>query len=326
MAALSSQRFEFPAMGSRCELTLYDESPVEARRLASLLVDEVRRLEQKYSRYRQDSVTSAINASAGNNIGIDLDKETEALFGHARSCFEQSGGLFDITAGLLSRAWDFRQRKIPDAATIRRLRENIGLDRLSWRNARLRLPAAMEVDFGGIVKEYAADSAARLGRKLGILHGLVNLGGDLAVIGPQPGDRPWPVGIVDPEGHQATDQQAAGRGDQGQQENGGADGGGAIMARIELRSGGLASSGDYARFFDYGGKRCSHLINPQTGWPSTGMRAVSVAAPLCTVAGSMATIAMLMDSDAAESWLSDSGLPYSYMRADGSRASSAPVS
>lgn len=316
MAALNSQRFEFPAMGSRCEITLYNESPQETRRLAGRLVDEVRRLEQKYSRYREDSVTTAINASAGDHVGVDLDEETEALFGHARSCFEQSGGLFDITAGLLSRAWDFRQRRMPDADTIRRLRENIGLDRLSWRNARLSLPAAMEVDFGGIVKEYAADSAARLGRKLGIAHGLVNLGGDLAVIGPQPGDRPWPVGIVDPEGRKAADIKS---------QNGAANGGGPIMARIELSAGGLASSGDYARYFDYGGKRYSHLINPHTGWPSTGMRAVSVAAPLCTVAGSMATIAMLMDSEAAESWLFDSGLPYSYMRADGSRASSAPT-
>jgi thiamine biosynthesis lipoprotein len=85
------------------------------------------------------------------------------------------------------------------------------------------------------------------------------------------------------------------------------------MAKIELNDGGLASSGDYERFFMHEGKRYSHILNPMTGWPSNGLRAVSIAANLCSVAGSAATIAMLKDESEAKAWLKDSGLACVYM-------------
>ena len=147
----------------------------------------------------------------------------------------------------------------------------------------------MQIDFGGIVKEYAADSVARLARSLGVEHGLVNLGGDFSVIGSQPGNKPWAVGICSPVSESG------------------------IMAKIDLLDGGLASSGDYERFFMHQGLRYSHILNPMTGWPSNGLRAVSIAANLCSVAGSVATIAMLKDELEAKAWLKDSGLAYVYM-------------
>ena len=85
------------------------------------------------------------------------------------------------------------------------------------------------------------------------------------------------------------------------------------MAKLDLQFGGLASSGDYARYFVHAGNRYSHILNPKTGWPCRGLRAVSVAASLCTVAGSMATIAMLKDEQDAISWLEDSGVAFVYM-------------
>ena len=150
----------------------------------------------------------------------------------------------------------------------------------------------MELDFGGIVKEYAADAAAKLGRALGVTHGLINLGGDFAVIGPQPDEQAWTIGVANPKEARS------------------------LMAKIDLLDGGLASSGDYERFFMYEGKRYSHILNPKTGWPSHGLRAVSVAANLCTVAGSMATIAMLQEENEAISWLQESGLSHVYMGSD----------
>ena len=90
------------------------------------------------------------------------------------------------------------------------------------------------------------------------------------------------------------------------------------MAKIDLLDGGLASSGDYERFFMHEGTRYSHILNPKTGWPSSGLRAVSVAANLCTVAGSVATIAMLKEEHEAISWLQESGLSHVYM--DGEEA------
>ena len=286
------KRFSFKAMGSYCEIQLYDESRVNAKQIVRQISAEVSRLESKYSSYRNDNVVADINYSAGNRLGIKIDSETTALFRHALSCYEQSNGLFDVTAGVLNRIWDFRSGKVPSQQEIDELLPLVGFNKLSWRKSRLLMPAHMEIDFGGIVKEYAADAAAKLGRALGVTHGLINLGGDFAVIGPQPDEQAWTIGVANPKEARS------------------------LMAKIDLLDGGLASSGDYERFFMYEGKRYSHILNPKTGWPSHGLRAVSVAANLCTVAGSMATIAMLQEENEAISWLQESGLSHVYMGSD----------
>ena len=280
-------------MGSHCEIQLYCDSRITAKHINGQLTQEIERLEAKYSRYRSDSVVSIINRQAQQQLTTAIDYETRALFDHALSCYEQSDGLFDITAGALSKIWDFRTAAVPSPALIAATLENIGLHKLNWQDSNLTLPAGMEIDFGGIVKEYAADSAANLARTLGCKSGLVNLGGDFAVIGPHPQTTTWPIGIVNPEDH-----------------NG-------VMATLELQSGGLASSGDYARYFSHEGMRYSHILNPKTGWPSRGLRAVSIAHSLCTVAGSMATIAMLKDEQQAICWLKESGVPHVYMGQNG---------
>lgn len=284
-------------MGSLCEIQLFHDSRIEAKHLARQLIAEVNRLERKYSRYLPESLVSTINDSARKQLPIKIDHETEALLDHAQSCFQTSEGYFDITAGVLSKLWDFRAAKIPDEDAIANALSRIGFQKLRWQDCTLIMPPDMEIDFGGIVKEYAADACAALARSLGFASGLVNLGGDFAVIGPHPHTHFWPIGIVNPENHQRA------------------------IATLNLVSGGLASSGDYARFFIHQGKRYSHLINPKTGWPSSGLRAVSVTHSLCTVAGSLATIAMLKEQDEAIEWLSHSGAAYVYMTRDGHTAS-----
>lgn len=280
------ERFAFKAMGSFCEIQLFDESRMQAKKLARHLSGEASRLEKKYSRFREDSFLSQINNSAGNKLGLAIDDETQLLFEHALNCFEQSDGLFDVTAGVLNRIWDFRNAQVPDQQQIDTALSHVGLHKVAVENHHIHLPRDMEIDFGGIVKEYAADSIARLARSLGIAHGLVNLGGDFSVIGAQPGGEPWPVAISSPDPNVG------------------------IMARIRLFDGGLASSGDYERCFIHEGKRYSHILNPKTGWPCSGLRAVSVAANLCSVAGSVATIAMLQDEESAKALLENSGLAY----------------
>lgn len=283
------KHFSFKAMGSFCEIQLVDESRIRAKNVVNQLADEVARLEKKYSRFREDSFLSEINFSAGNKLGLAIDKETQSLFDHALNCFEQSDGLFDITAGALNEIWDFKKARVPSQAQIDAAQSHVGLNKVSCKDSHIHLPRDMQIDFGGIVKEYAADSVARLARGLGVEHGLVNLGGDFSVIGSQPGNKPWAVGISSP----VSDND--------------------VIAKIELSDGGLASSGDYERFFMHEGERYSHILNPMTGWPSNGLRAVSIAANLCSVAGSVATIAMLKDESAAKTWLEDSGLAYVYM-------------
>jgi thiamine biosynthesis lipoprotein len=283
------KHFSFKAMGNLCEIQLFAESRIHAKKLANQLTAEVARLEKKYSRFREDSFLSEINSSAGNKLGLAIDDETQSLFDHALNCFEQSDGLFDITAGALNEIWDFKKALVPSQKQIDATLAHVGLNKISCNDSHIYLPQNMQIDLGGIVKEYAADSVARLARSLGVEHGLVNLGGDFSVIGSQPGNTPWAVGISSPI-----------------PESG-------VMAKIDLTDGGLASSGDYERFFMHKGLRYSHILNPITGWPSNGLRAVSIAANLCSVAGSATTIAMLKDESGAKTWLEESGLAYVYM-------------
>ncbi len=285
----SLKHFSFQAMGSHCEIQIFSESRIEAKQLTQRLAGEIARLEKKYSRFEPRSSLSDINNSHGYKMGIKIDSETQALFNHALSCYEQSEGLFDVTAGILHHIWNFQSGIPPVQTQIDEMLPYIGFHKLSIRKSRLYLPRNMQIDFGGIVKEYAADATAKLARDLGIEQGLINLGGDFAVIGPQPGDKPWTIGVANPKEDRS------------------------LMAKVDIARGGLASSGDYERFFEYQGKRYSHILNPKTGWPSSGLRAVSVASPLCTVSGSFATIAMLKDEEDAKKFLKESNLSHVYM-------------
>jgi len=286
------KRYGFQAMGVPCEIQIYDSSRISARQKIQELAREVMRLDKKYSRYRRDSLITEINLAAGNKLGTLIDTETRNLLNHALKCFEESEGLFDITAGGLYRLWDFRQGLIPAQDAIDKVLQSVGFHKLNRKGQRLHLPAGMELDLGGVVKEYAADSSVKMARQMGIKHGLINLGGDFAVIGPHPDGQPWTVGIANPNARRS------------------------MMAKIDLSQGGLASSGDYERYFEVEGERYSHILNPKTGWPSKGLRAVSVAGNLCIVAGSIATIAMLKPESEAIAWLEESGLPHVYMTGD----------
>ncbi|MEQ8954845.1 MAG: FAD:protein FMN transferase, partial [Gammaproteobacteria bacterium] len=289
----SFHRFGFKAMGSFCEVQLYHTSRIEAKRISQLLAGEAARIERKYSRLRTDSVLSDINFSAGAKLGIKIDSETKSLFELARTCFEKSDGMIDITAGILNRIWNFHKGKVPEQKAIDALLPRIGFDRVKWNRSRLYLPHGMEIDFGGLVKQYASDSVARRGRDLGIKHGLVNLGGDFAVIGAQPGNKPWQVGVANPEDH-AT-----------------------LIAKIPLAHGGLATSGDFDRCFKHEGKNYSLMLNPKTGWPCSGLRAVCVAANQCATAGSIAAIAMYKAEADGIEFLEQAALPYVCMNAAG---------
>lgn len=269
----------FKGMGGPCDLAVFGAPDSLLERLRS----EVVRLEQRYSRYRPDSLVSDFNRKAGTVQSVDA--ECAGLLNYADHCYRLSDGAFDVTAGALRRAWDFRRQRIPSPAEIAAARAAVGWERVEWNGEQLRLEPGMELDFGGIVKEFAADRLVALMSEAGY-RGMANLAGDIAVTGPQPGDRPWMLSVRDPQG---TNQ---------------------AMASVALNQGGLASSGDYERGFTHKGVRYSHILNPHTGWPvSDAPRAVTVIADHCIMAGSLATIAMLKGKD-AESWLVKLEVPF----------------
>ncbi|MEP7207120.1 MAG: FAD:protein FMN transferase [Casimicrobiaceae bacterium] len=286
-------RFEFIAMGGSNELQLWGEER-GVRAAAAAAIADVRRIEAKYSRYRPDSVTSAISRAAGR-APVPIDDETAALLDYADRCYALSGGAFDVTSGVLRKAWAFGapQPSLPDRATLARLTALVGWSRVRRETHAVFLPTSgMELDFGGFGKEYAADRAATCCIEHGIVHGLVNLGGDVQVIGPQPDGRSWRVGIRHPRST-------------------------AVAATVALAAGALATSGDYERYLEFEGRRYCHVLDARTGWPVGTWQSVSVATSVCMVAGACATIAMLLGED-GPTFLEEQAVDYLMMRADGS--------
>ena len=290
---LSRFHFPFKAMGSSCEVQLYATDSKQAQRIAMQAIADVQRIEQRYSRYRKDSVISAINHVAARAGSIDIDEETLALLNYANTCYYQSDGLFDITSGVLRELWDFKTLIIPKEKQIKAILPRIGWDKVNIKGTQLSFAEqGMQLDFGGIGKEYAVDRAAALCQQQGVDHGLVDLGGDIKVIGPHPDGRPWSVGIRHPR-------------IQGQ-----------LMASINVARGGVASSGDYERCIVLNGKRYSHILNPKTGWPVTGMSSITVVAEQCVVAGSVSTISMLKERRGKQ-WLKEIKLAHIWMDVHG---------
>jgi thiamine biosynthesis lipoprotein len=263
-------QFTFQAMGSPCQLQFYTDTESRAQHVCQKITRQVQRLEAKYSRYRPDSLLSQINRSAGSAEPFRIDSETAVLLAYAEQCFMESDGLFDVTSGILRQIWNFNEPVTPNTDEIESLLPLIGWGQVQWDEYSICLPkAGMALDFGGIVKEYAADAAASLCVELVIDSGVLEFGGDVRVIGAQPDGQGWPIAIRDPRYPNQ------------------------IATHLNLTQGALASSGDYERYLEIDGVRYSHILNPKTGWPVTGLRAVSVVAEHCIVAGSIATIAML---------------------------------
>ncbi len=285
-------RFDFAQMGCPCELVLEADDERVAAAAARHAIAEVARLDHKYSHYRDDSYLAELETAATGE-GVDVDAETAALIDFAAALNAQTDGRFDVTAGALTRLWDPKTQRVPDAAAVAAARERVGWRRVRWRSPRLALAPGMRLDLGGVVKEYAADRAAEVCRAHGVERGLVSLGGDLAVIGPRANGRAWQVGIADPRASSHA------------------------KRTVALECGGFATSGDYERVMVVDGRRYGHIVDVTSGVPVESYASVSVAAPSCLVAGALATSAMLAGLEAGAALLTASGLPWLAITADG---------
>ena len=217
---------------------------------------------------------------------MEVDEETAALIDFSSQCFDLSEGLFDITSGVLRRVWRFDgSDRIPGIAEVDALLPLIGFEKLQWNPPRLLLPEGMELDFGGIGKEYAVDRAYELLAARNTIPFLVNFGGDLRANRP-PTRGPWQVGIERPDTERESN------------------------LLLDLERGALATSGDSRRYLLRDGVRYGHILHPGTGWPVPGApRSVTVASSSCTEAGLLSTIALL-HGDRAHAFLEDQGVRY----------------
>lgn len=272
--------YRFTAMASPCTVQ-FDELPqATASRLGELAEAEAKRIESKYSRYRDDNIIAAINRSNGTPVA--LDAETRLLLEYAGHCYALSEGLFDITSGVLRRAWKFDgSDRVPARKAVEAVLPFVGWNNIQLNDEGIALSPGMEIDLGGIGKEYAVDRvllmlAAETDAPL-----LVNFGGDLRVSGPLCDGKPWRIAIENTEEEEPA------------------------ASIIDIGEGALTTSGDAKRFLLKDGVRYSHILDPRTGWPvSDPPRSVTVAAATCMEAGIFSTLAMAKGKD-AESFLAD---------------------
>jgi len=279
-------RGRFHAMASPCEVLCKTKEAGLAKELAELAATEVWRIEDKFSRYRSGNVIASINSAEGRAVNVDT--ETAQLLDFSAALFELSDGKFDITSGVLRKIWTFDGgSEIPKQKIVQQVLELVGWDKADWKDHRLQIDAGMEIDLGGIGKEYAVDRASTMLRNETEVSCLVNLGGDLAVTRRAIGDDPWKVGV---ESLNTSTELPA--------------------SLLNLHVGALATSGDARRYLIKDGMRYSHILNARDGWPvADAPRSITVAADTCTQAGMLSTLGML-EGISAEAFLEEQGVDY----------------
>ena len=262
-------------MASPCEVLIETNDRDEAFELTKTAAAETWRIEDKFSRYLSGNIVDRINRADGDPIKVD--PETSQLIDFASTLYELSEGQFDITSGVLREVWQFDgSDNIPSEKSVERVLTNVGWHRVSWASPLLRMKPGMEIDFGGIGKEYAVDRVAGMLREATTASCLVNFGGDLVATRSPARRKAWSVGIEAISGKVATAEKV-----------------------LSLQVGALATSGDARRFLQSDGIRYSHILDPKTGWPiPDAPRSVTVAADTCVQAGMLSTLAMLKGAQA----------------------------
>lgn len=266
-------RLQFRAMGTHNEVLYAANSASMAAAFRGDLLAWVDAFEKKVSRFRDDSLVSEINRSAGKQW-VTIDQETEELIALTDWFHWKTKGIFDPTLLPLIRLWDYHapEPKLPASVDVARARALAGWQKVQREPGRIRLPTAgMAIDLGGIGKEYAVDKAIVLAKRHGVTSAMVNFGRDIRVIGHPPEDGPWRIGLENP---------------------GDAD---ACWSGVALGNQAVCGSGMYARGFDIGGRRYGHILDPRTGWPAeSGCTAAWVIAPSCTEAGILSSAAVVL--------------------------------
>ena len=276
-------------MGGPCELVCETDDARLARRLGEYARTEAQRIDRKFSRHAAGSVVDTIHASQGKRVRVD--DETARFFDYGAALWRLSAGRFDLTSGLLRNAWHFDERPgRVDCERIPGLLKRVGWRLVGWIPPEITVPEGMEIDFGDISKEYAVDRVADWVTRQTECPVLVNLGGALRCTGAPPSIGAWQVDVesIEPSGKSAT--------------------------YVELKSGALATSGDAQRHIKIDGKRYGRIFDARTGWPvPDAPRAITVAAPSCSQAGSYSTLAILKGAD-AENFLDREGVHYWCLR------------
>lgn len=268
---------ELLLMGSRFELIAVANSEVVAWEAIHAGIAEIRRIEKLISSWDTSSQTSAINQNAGIKP-IKIDRELFELIYRSKKVSELTHGAFDISFASMANIWQFdgSMDSIPDNETVQKARSKI-----NWENIELNSDSltaflkeeGMKIGFGAIGKGYAANRAKISMQQKNILGGLVNAGGDLIAWGVSAKPEPWTIKIADPKQKDRA------------------------FAWLQIKDQSVVTSGDYERFFIMNGKRYAHIIDPRTGYPTTGVKSVSIICPDAELADALATAVFVMGKE-----------------------------
>ena len=273
-------------MGTTLEATVYRPTTARAQAHADLeaVYQAVIEIDQLMSLYRPESELVALNGQAGAGP-IGVSAPTLEVLRAAQHYARLSSGALDITVQPLVELWGFyrmERTSIPPLAEIQEVLRQIGPDRMDLDPAAqtVVLAAGSRIDLGSIAKGYAIDRALASMRARGVPAALIDLGGNIGVLGQPPDGRPWTVGLRHPRRDQ-------------------------LIGILRFKSGAVATSGDYDRYFEVEGRRFSHLLDPRTGWPAEEVYSVTVLAPNATAADALSTAAFVLGPEPGMALLSD---------------------
>lgn len=265
-------------MGSRFDITAVHEDPEVAWRGINAGIAEISRIEQLISSWDKASQTSAVNRMAGIEA-VQVDSELFQLIERSIKVSGLTNGAFDISFASMDRIWKFdgSMTAMPPSEQVEQAAsqinyQNIILDR--DQSTVFLQESGMKIGFGAIGKGYAANRAKAIMEKLGIKDGLVNAAGDLIAWGKMETGKDWTIAIADPVKK------------------------GNIIAWLAVREGAVVTSGDYERFAMLNGKRYAHIIDPRTGYPTTGTKSVTIVCPDPELADALATSVFVLGPDA----------------------------
>ncbi len=261
-------------MGSVFEFTLVEKDSATAHLHFQEVIREMDRIENLISEWRPHTQISEVNRNAGIRP-VKVDREVWELTRRALAYSEQSGGAFDISIAALDKVWRFdgSMTGMPSQEAIRKSVERVGYRHIVLDSASSTIflkKKGMKIGFGSIGKGYAADRGRALMQTLGVTGGIINASGDLSAWGEPRKGKSWKIGISHPFKSSK------------------------ILKVLQIKEGSVATSGTYEKYAEIDGKRYSHIINPTTGYPSTGLTSVTVMGPTAEFANALSTSVMVM--------------------------------
>ncbi|MCD0478170.1 FAD:protein FMN transferase [Chryseobacterium sp. LC2016-29] len=261
-------------MGSKFEITLVDKDSLSAEKNIDKSINEIRRIENLISEWKPETQISEVNRNAGIKP-VKVDPEVFALTEKGIYFSKLTDGAFDISIVVMDKIWKFddSMNELPSEESIKNSVKNVGYQNiiLDKTNSTIFLKnKGMKIGFGSIGKGYAADQTRELMKSFGVNAGIINASGDISAWGTQPDGKPWAIGINNP----FKDDK--------------------IAVILYLKENAVTTSGSYEKYAEIHGKRYSHIMNPKTGYPSTGLTSVTIVGPNATMANGFSTSIMVL--------------------------------